>query len=303
MITGPQGGDSARPGSRLRPLSVSELNVSADQALQDALGPVWVLGEISRFTAHRSGHWYFTLKDADAAVSCAMFRGKNARVRFRPDEGLEVLALARPSVYTPQGRYQLVVEALEPKGAGAAALALRQLRERLAAEGLFDEERKQALPGLPKRIGIVTSREGAALRDVLRVLRRRFAGVDVLLAPALVQGPDAPEEIVAGLWALDARGLDVILLVRGGGAREDLAAFDDERVVRAIAECSTPIVSGVGHEIDTSARCRDASRARELTSRKEPASSKTPSRSASQTGARNSHDSRHAWKHRCINAG
>lgn len=245
------GGDDARPGSRLRPLSIKELNVGADQALQDALGPLWVLGEISRFTAHRSGHWYFTLKDADASVSCAMFRGKNARVRFQPEEGTEVLALALPGVYTPQGRYQLIVESLEPKGAGAAALALRQLRDRLAAEGLFDAERKQPLPGLPRRIGVVTSREGAALRDVLRVLRRRFAGVDVLLAPTLVQGPQAPEDIVAALWALDARNLDVILLVRGGGAREDLAAFDDERVVRAIAECATPVVAGVGHEIDT----------------------------------------------------
>ncbi|RMF72694.1 MAG: exodeoxyribonuclease VII large subunit [Acidobacteria bacterium] len=240
-----------RPGSRTRPLTVSELNEGADALLREGLGPLWIVGEIGRFVAHRSGHWYFQLRDAErATVSCAMFRGRNARVRFRPEDGMEVLALATPGVYVPSGRYQLIVEALEPRGAGAAALALEQLRRRLAAEGLFDEARKKPLPHVPSTIGVVTSRDGAALRDVLRVLRRRFPGVRVVLSAAAVQGERAPEDLVAALFALDAFGPDVILLVRGGGAREDLAAFDDERVVRAVAMCRTPVVTGIGHEID-----------------------------------------------------
>ncbi len=249
----PDPGDApeARPGSRLAPLSVGDLNRAADAVLADAIGPVWVRGELVRFLAHRSGHWYFTLTDGRASVSCAMFRGRNRRVPFEPRDGLEVVVLAVPGVYEPQGRYQLVVEAMEPLGAGAAALALEQLRRRLAAEGLFDPGRKRPLPLLPRTIGVVTSADGAALRDVLRVLRRRFAGVRVVLAPATVQGKDAPAEIAAALARLDRHGPDVILLVRGGGAREDLAAFDDERVVRAVATCETPVVTGIGHEIDT----------------------------------------------------
>ncbi|RMG46210.1 MAG: exodeoxyribonuclease VII large subunit [Acidobacteria bacterium] len=239
------------PGTRVEPLTVSQLNELADQVLGNEFGAVWVAGEISRFLAHRSGHWYFTLKDDKAAVSAAMFRSRNALVRFEPRDGLEVLCLARPAIYVPQGRYQVIVESMEPRGRGARALALEQLRARLAAEGLFDAERKRPLPVLPRRIGVVTSPDGAALRDVLRVLRRRFAGVTVLVVPAQVQGEGAPESIVEALRAADRAGTDVILLVRGGGAREDLEAFDDERVVRAVAACKTPIVSGVGHEIDT----------------------------------------------------
>jgi exodeoxyribonuclease VII large subunit len=246
-------GDPApRPGTRLRPLTIRELNEGADALLRESFGPIWVAGEIASFTAHRSGHWYFALREGrEASISCAMFRSKNARARVRPKEGDEVLLLGTPVVYAPQGRYQLVVDAIEPRGAGADALALERLKRKLADEGLFDDARKRPLPPHPERIGIATSRDGAALRDALRVLRRRSPEASVLLASCAVQGERAVEEIVDALWSLDARELDLILLVRGGGAREDLAAFDDERVVRAIAECTTPIVTGVGHEVDT----------------------------------------------------
>ncbi len=244
---------AARPGSRLSPLTVGQVNAGADAVLREGIGPVWVVGELTGFKAHASGHWYFQLREGkDAVVSCAMFRGRNLKVRFQPEDGLAVLALATPGVYAAAGRYQLLVESLEPRGAGAAAIAYEQLKQRLQDEGLFDEGRKKSLPLLPRRIGIVTSRDGAALHDVVRVLRRRFAGVHVLLASASVQGSRAPEEIADALRALDRLEMDVLLLVRGGGSREDLAAFDDERVVRAVAACSTPVVSGIGHEVDVS---------------------------------------------------
>lgn len=239
------------PGSRLAPLTVSEINDLADTHLREGIGPVWIAGEIVRLVAHASGHWYFSLTDGRASIACAMFRRENLRVRFEVAEGLAVLALALPSVYAVQGRFQLIVQALEALGAGSAALAFEQLKTRLAAEGLFDAARKRPLPRIARRIGVVTSPDGAALRDVLRVLARRFAGVEVLVVPTTVQGARAPEEIVAALEAAEARGLDALLLVRGGGAREDLAAFDDERVVRAVAATRTPIVTGIGHEIDT----------------------------------------------------
>jgi exodeoxyribonuclease VII large subunit len=239
------------PGSRVRPLAVHQLNEAVDAAIRDGIGPLWIAGEISRFTAHRSGHWYFTLADDRAAVDCAMFRGRNQRVRFRPEQGMEVMALGTPGVYLPQGRYQLIVEALEPSGQGAAALARERLKRKLEAEGLLAPERKKPIPALCRRIGVATSISGAAIRDVLRVLRRRFASVSVLVAPTVVQGEPAPARIAAALALLDRQPLDVILLVRGGGSREDLAAFDDERVVRAIAATRTPLVTGIGHEIDT----------------------------------------------------
>lgn len=245
-------GGAERPGTRLRPLTVSELNRGADAVLRDAWGMLWVVGEISRLVIHRSGHWYFSLKDAKATVSCAMFRGRNRRLRFKPEEGLEVLALATAGVYPPQGRYQLVIEDVEPRGRGAEALALAQLRKKLAAEGLFDEARKRSLPAAPRTIAVASSPDGAALRDVIRVLRRRFAGARVVISPCAVQGERAGSEIVRALARADRLEPDAILLVRGGGSREDLAAFDDEQVVRAVAACRAPVVTGIGHEIDTS---------------------------------------------------
>lgn len=250
MSIGPDLPAGSVPGSRRNPLGVEQLNALADEILREAVGQVWVTGEIVRFVSHASGHWYFSLTNAGSTVSCAMFRPRNAKVKFRPADGQLVLALAQPSVYTAQGRFQLILESLEPAGEGAAARALELLRARLAAEGLFDPARKKELPRFPRRLGVVTSTDGAALRDVLQVLRRRFAGVSVLISPASVQGQKAAEEIVAALAALDRQGLDVILLVRGGGSREDLAAFDDERVVRAVAGAVTPLVTGIGHEID-----------------------------------------------------
>lgn len=253
MTTGqlPFDPDEAPPaGTRVAPLTVTQLNESVDMLLRTTLGPLWVTGELSRVTIHRSGHWYFTLTDGVSSVACAMFRGRNSAVKFVPQDGLAVLLLATTGVYAPQGRYQLVVDAMEPQGLGAAALALEQLKQRLATEGLFKPERKQPLPPFPKKLGLITSQDGAALRDVLRVLRRRFAGLDVLFAPVVVQGKEAPADIVSGLQALDRRGLDVLLLVRGGGAREDLAAFDSELVVRAVAACVTPVVTGIGHQTD-----------------------------------------------------
>ncbi len=244
------GDASARPGSRLHPFSVSDVNGASDAVLKEAIGAVWVRGEVSRFLAHGSGHWYFTIKDAQAAVSCAMFRSRNQSVRPHPRDGEEFLLLAAPGVYSPQGRYQLIVQAMERAGEGAHALALERLKKKLAAEGLFDAARKKDLPRVPAQIGIVTSLDGAALRDVVRVLRRRFAGVRVLIAATPVQGSDAARRIASAVTDLDGRRLDVLMLVRGGGAREDLAAFDAEGVVRAIAAAETPVVTGIGHEID-----------------------------------------------------
>lgn len=241
---------SSALGSRENPLPVSGLNRDADQVVREAFGSIWVAGEIGRFTDHASGHWYFSLKDEEAAVSAVMFRSRNRAVSFRPEEGLAVLARVLPSVYLPRGQFQVVVESLEPRGKGSVQLAFEQLRERLAAEGLFDEDRKRDLPAFPVRAGLVTSPTGAAVRDVLQVLRRRFAGLAVLLYPARVQGEGAAEELVAGLLELDRRGLDLILLVRGGGAYEDLAVFNDEGLARTLASLETPVVTGIGHETD-----------------------------------------------------
>ena len=170
-----EGAPEARRGTRLLPYTVSELNSVADSSLRTSIGAAWVSGEVVKFLAHRSGHWYFQLADADAVVSCAMFRSRNSRTPFEPRDGMEVLVHAAPAVYAAQGRYQLIVETIEPRGKGAAALALEQLREKLAGEGLFDASRKRTLPLLPCTIGIATSVDGAAVEDVLRVLRRRFA--------------------------------------------------------------------------------------------------------------------------------
>jgi len=208
------------------------------------------VGEIGRFTDHASGHWYFNLKDEQASLSAVMFSSRNRRVAFRPEEGLAVLARVLPSVYLTRGQFQVVVESLEPRGRGSLQLAFEQLRARLAAEGLFDEGRKKVLPPLPARVGLVTSPTGAAVRDVLQVLGRRFGRLRVLLYPARVQGEGAAGEMAEGLTELDGRGLDLILLVRGGGAYEDLAAFNDEGLARVLASLDTPVISGVGHETD-----------------------------------------------------
>jgi exodeoxyribonuclease VII large subunit len=233
--------------------SVSELTgyikelFEIDFRLQD----IEVSGEISNFTRARSGHLYFTLKDEQAQLKCVMWRTMAQRLAFRPEEGDAVLAHGRVSVYETGGVYQLYADWLEPAGRGYLAIAFERLKERLSLEGLFDQERKKPVPSFPNKIGIVTSADAAALRDILKVLQRRCPLVEVLIAPTLVQGDQAPEQIVQALRWLDGRDdIDTILVARGGGSIEDLWAFNDEQVARAIFAAEKPVISGVGHETD-----------------------------------------------------
>lgn len=216
-----------------------------------SLRNVWLRGEISNLSRPASGHLYFSLKDAGASLKCVMWRSAVELLGWQPEHGAQVLARGRISVYPQGGVYQLYVDELHPAGVGDLHARFEELREHLRAEGLFELERKRPLPAFPRLLGVVTSPQAAALRDVLQVLRRRWPLVKVLLAPTLVQGDMAPPQIVAALRALDARDdVDLILLVRGGGSLEELWAFNDERVARAIAACRHPVVCGVGHETD-----------------------------------------------------
>jgi len=239
------------PGHDESVYSVSELTAEIKGLLETSFGRLWVEGEISNFRPAASGHWYFTLKDDAASLPIVMFRRANGRVRFDPEDGAAVRIFGAISVYAPHGRYQLIAERMEEVGLGALQRAFEELKRRLHAEGLFDEDRKQELPLVPKRVGVVTSPTGAAIRDILNVLGRRFPGLPVLIAPARVQGDQAPEEVAAAIRALDARGdVDVMIVGRGGGSLEDLWAFNTEVVARAIFAAETPIISAVGHEID-----------------------------------------------------
>lgn len=234
-----------------RALTVSELTAEIKIAVENRFVDVWVEGEISNFRRHSSGHWYFSMKDEGAALRCASFRMQNRLIRFTPEDGLSVKARGHISLYEARGEYQLIVEHLEPVGMGALQLAFEQLKRRLAAEGFFDIERKRELPALPRTVGVVTSPTGAALRDILRVIRRRNEGINVLIAPAKVQGEGAAEEIAQAIENLSEQGdAEVIIVGRGGGSIEDLWAFNEERVARAIFESSVPIISAVGHETD-----------------------------------------------------
>jgi exodeoxyribonuclease VII large subunit len=245
-----------------RPLSVSELTTQVRGALESRFASVWVEGEISNFKAAASGHWYFTVKDEGAQLRATCFRGINSRIRFRPSDGLQVRARGRLTVYAPRGDYELVVEALDPVGAGALRVAFEQLRDQLAAEGLFDEELKRPLPLFPRRVGIVTSPTGAAIRDILHVISRRTRTVDILLAPSRVQGEGAGLELARAIESLnelneraielgrERERVDVIIVGRGGGSAEDLWAFNDERLARAIRASVIPVISAVGHETD-----------------------------------------------------
>jgi exodeoxyribonuclease VII large subunit len=233
-------------------LTVSELAEAIQGVLSAGLERVWVVGEISNFRAHRtSGHCYFTLKDEAARLPAVLWRTAAARLRFRPEDGLEVIAFGEVRFYGPQGRLQLYVERLEPRGLGALRAQLERLRERLEREGLLDPARKRPLPYLPRCIGIVTALDGAALRDLLRMLRDRFAERRIVVRPVRVQGFGAELEIAQGLRDLQGiADLDVVIVGRGGGSAEDLWAFNDEGVARAIVACRVPVVSAVGHEID-----------------------------------------------------
>lgn len=235
-------------------LSVSALNRIAREALEAALPLLWVGGEISNLTRASSGHLYFTLKDAQAQVRCAMWRNRAQLLAFRPENGMRVEAQALVTLYEARGDYQLNIEALRPGGIGNLFEAFNRLKEKLAAEGLFDPARRRPLPPYPRAVGIVTSPAAAALRDVIVTLRRRSPGLPIVLYPAPVQGVDAPARLLAALRAAGLRatsdGVEAILLVRGGGSLEDLWAFNDEALARAIRACPVPVISGVGHETD-----------------------------------------------------
>lgn len=233
------------------PVSVSQLTGSIKSLLEGEIGSVTVRGEISNWKPAASGHIYFSLKDSDASISAAFFRGAAARLRVPVRDGAEVICRGRISVYAPRGTYQIIVDSLEPVGAGSLQAQFEALKKKLLGEGLFDVARKRPLPAMPERIVVITSPTGAAIRDVLSVLKRRFAGVKVLVIPALVQGTEAPRELVAALRTANEHRLgDVILLTRGGGSLEDLWAFNDEKLARAIFESAIPVVSAVGHEVD-----------------------------------------------------
>lgn len=249
---------SARARSADAPLSVSQLNDMVRAAIaMHVPATVAVAGEIGDLTRAGSGHLYFTLKDAHSEIRCVLWRSAGQRLRFEPTRGMDVLAIGAVEVYAPRGAYQLIVRSLEPRGVGALEIALRQLREKLAAEGLLDPARKRPLPHFPQRIGVVTSPRGAALRDILHTLARRFPACEVVLAPTRVQGEGAAAEIAAAIALLNAHadaigGVDVLIVGRGGGSLEDLWAFNEEVVARAIAASGIPVISAVGHEIDVS---------------------------------------------------
>ena len=241
----------AEPGQQRTVLSVAALNRAARALIEGGFGVVWVEGEISNFSRPSSGHWYFTLKDREAQLRCTMWRPRNMLLRFAPRDGQLVQARGRVSLYEARGEFQLVVEHLEDAGAGALHRAFEELRARLGAEGLFATERKRALPAAPACVGVITSPTGAAVRDILHVLAQRFPAAAVIIYPVPVQGAAAAPAIAAALDLASERAeCDVLILARGGGSLEDLWAFNDERVARAIVHCAVPIVAGIGHETD-----------------------------------------------------
>ena len=237
---------------RRRIQTVSEITALVQDVLEGRFPEVWVDGEISNCRPWRTGHVYFTLKDERAQLKAVMFRSAVRYLKFTPEDGLKVIVRGRITVYEPKGEYQIVCEHMEPRGLGALQLAYDQLRQRLEHEGLFDASRKQELPALPRKIGVVTSLNGAAVRDVVQVIRHRYANAHVIVRPTRVQGEGAALEIAAGLQAIGrVSGVDVAILARGGGSMEDLWAFNDEGVARAIAACPVPVIAGIGHETDT----------------------------------------------------
>jgi len=245
-----------------KPLTVSQLTNSIRITLESRFMSVWVEGEISNFKDHSSGHWYFTLKDQNAQLRAKCFRSTNTRIRFRPANGLHVRARGKLSLYAPRGEYELIVDSLDPVGAGALQIAFEQLRERLQKEGLFAKELKRPLPVFPRRVGVVTSPTGAAIRDILNVISRRTRTVHVLFSPARVQGDSAGPDIARAIWFINqyherarregrvADLVDVLIVGRGGGSTEDLWAFNQEEVARAIRKSAIPVISAVGHETD-----------------------------------------------------
>jgi len=250
MVSSDQLGFTFRPLER-RIWTVRDLVSTVRTHIEREYGDVWVEGEISNFRAHDSGHLYFTLKDQNAQIRAVMFRSSARLLRFRPDDGMQIVLRGRVTIYEDRGELQISAEYLEPKGAGALQVAFEQLKAKLEAEGLFDSSRKKAIPVLPSRIGIVSSPQAAALRDILNILRRRHGSANVLIFPAQVQGEAAALEVSAGVRYFNkARNVDVIIVARGGGSAEDLAAFNHEGLARAVASSEIPIISAVGHETD-----------------------------------------------------
>jgi len=234
----------------MRVLSVSELNEQIKSFLEGHFGELAVQGEVSRPTYHTSGHLYFSLKDSGGVIKCVMFRSQVQRLRFRLEEGQEVIVSGRLGLYAPRGEYQLYAQAIEPAGIGSLKLAFEQLKKRLAAEGLFDAAHKKPLPPIPASIALVTSRTGAALQDMLRIIQKRWPLLKVYVVDTLVQGDGAAQQIAEAIACADSLGVDLIVVGRGGGSLEDLWAFNEEAVARAIFGAKTPVVSAVGHEID-----------------------------------------------------
>lgn len=245
--------DAAQPqeSSQAKILSVSDVNKAVKTTLENGFKLLWMKGELSNFKPHTSGHWYFSLKDSKAQISAVMFKGLNGVIKFKPRDGMEVVVRGKITVYEPRGNYQIFCESMEPVGAGALQMAFESLKKKLEAEGLFAKERKRPLPLLPRHVAVVTSPTGAAIRDILNVLHRRFKGLRVTVVPTVVQGEAAAPQIVKALeLAQKLSDVDVIICGRGGGSVEDMWCFNDERVARAIAASRVPLISAVGHEID-----------------------------------------------------
>jgi exodeoxyribonuclease VII large subunit len=250
VVSSDQLGFSFRPADR-RIWTVRDLVSTVRTHIEREYGDIWVEGEISNFRAHESGHLYFTLKDQNAQIRAVMFRSQARLLRFRPENGMQVVLRGRVTVYEDRGELQISGEYLEPKGAGGLQIAFEQLKAKLEGEGLFAATRKKAIPTLPRRIGIVSSPQAAALRDILNILQRRHHSANVLIFPAQVQGEAAAAEVTAGVRYFNRTGeVDVIVIARGGGSAEDLAAFNDESLARAVAESMIPVISAVGHETD-----------------------------------------------------
>lgn len=231
--------------------SVGEITSLIKDTLEKNFSDISVIGEISNFKSHTSGHWYFTLKDSVAQISCTMWKGLNSYVFFTPQDGMKIIVKGRITVYPPRGNYQMDVRSMQPAGTGDLQLAFEALKNKLFQEGLFDEENKQEIPDMPEKVGLITSKEGAAVRDMFSVAKRRFPMVQLFLIPVLVQGAGAAEQIAAAIDEMNnINEVDVIVIARGGGSIEDLWCFNEEIVARAIYRSGIPVVTGIGHEID-----------------------------------------------------
>ena len=242
---------SARGDSPETALAIAEVTSAAKDVLEGAFPPMWVRGEVTNFTAHRNGHWYFTLRDKTAQISCVVWSRDTLRIPAPPDEGMQVTTRGQLSVFPGQGKMQLMINAIEAEGEGLWRKQFEKTRAALEKDGLLDPSRRRPIPRFPRRVAIVTSPDGAALRDVIAVISRRNPGVEIIVVPATVQGEAAPASLVAALGRVARwNAADVVIIGRGGGSREDLWAFNDERVARAIAACPIPTISAVGHEVD-----------------------------------------------------